>query len=352
MVSAHSNAPPLSASDEPQDVALLQDALATIGFAPARSTGPFNGFDGIWGPATTKAVREFQQQHGVRPVGGWEAGAKTLSALDSLLGKMAPGGSDLPRLPDDPDERFEESSVEEASSLRGPATVRSTTTRGAGQLLQRQSPANPTTCEPPRNDLDEAVKTATAESPSFARALGRVRRRGFEIVRGAPRSSQTILSEKKIFIACDASQAEAVIRVIYEVNNADNEVVFEDSRDKSKFKDGESFAKERISEESITVMHAARMAEEAHRIYSKKIQDLIRPFLVQTPDERTSSSSTRCSRTPRPSPANSPGTATGSSGRNSRSFTNNRPRYPRHRDKASPRRRSQPYSALGRRCAQ
>src|SRR5262249_15409666 len=152
-----------------------------------------------------------------------------------------------------------------------------------GASVQREDP-KPDPCAPPKNNVDAAVATAQQGSPSFARALGRGKRRGFEILPGAGEGSLALLGGRKNFIAGDVLESDAVIRVIYEVNNADNEVVLEGSRDKSKFKDGDAFAKERIDEESVTVMHAARMAEEAKRTYSTKIQGLIRPFLVQTPD--------------------------------------------------------------------
>jgi hypothetical protein len=264
MAAAHHNSPPLTAADLPEDVAILQAALADAGFAPASSAGPFDGFDGIWGPETTKAVRQFQQAHGVRPVGGFEAGRKTLSALDALLVERPDVHADLPKLPDDPEDRFEPEPI-------------------VGLPIA----ADPVVCDPPKNDLDAAVATAEASSPSFARALARIRRRGFRIVRGAPKRSETSLAEKVIFIACDASQDDAVVRVLYEVNNADNEVLFEDVRDKSKFRNGEEYAKKVIETESITVMHAARMAEEAGRVYNSKIQGLIRPFLIRTPEGLT-----------------------------------------------------------------
>jgi hypothetical protein len=287
MVGAHRNSPPLSAADQPQDVALLQSALAEIGFVPGKSQGPFDGFDGIWGTETTKAVRAFQQQNGVRPVGGFEAGTKTLSALDPLLGAgptPPDQQGDLPQLPDYPEERFEEEPVAAESTAAIPVVASPGADAAQRPVLGGEIGAEPEKCDPPKNDLDEAVRTATTSSPSFARALARVTKRGFKIVHGAPKSSQTNLSMKLIFIACDVSQDEAVIRVIYEVNNADNEVIFQDVRDKSKFKSGEDYAKKVIETESITVMHAARMAEEAGRVYNAKIQSLIRPFLVRSPD--------------------------------------------------------------------
>lgn len=284
MVAAHRNSPPLAAADRPEDVALLQSTLAQVGFAPARSRGPFDGFDGIWGGETTKAVARFQEAHGVRPVGGFEAGRKTLSALDPLLGgaPAPPDQKGLPELPDDPQERFEDEPVLEAANHRA-ATASSLIDIGSAVVADGGA-SGVVLCDPPANDIDAAVKTAQGASPSFARSLARVVKRGYKIVRGAPKASETNFSQKLIFIACDASQDDAVIRVIYEVNNADNEAIFDDVRDKSKFKTGEEYAKKVIETESITVMHAARMAEEAGRVYSTKIQSLIRPFLQRTPD--------------------------------------------------------------------
>jgi peptidoglycan hydrolase-like protein with peptidoglycan-binding domain len=52
--------------------------------------------DGVWGGETTAAVRAFQQTHGVRPVGGWEAGHKTLLTMDRALSAPGPGPSPGP----------------------------------------------------------------------------------------------------------------------------------------------------------------------------------------------------------------------------------------------------------------
>jgi peptidoglycan hydrolase-like protein with peptidoglycan-binding domain len=80
------NAPPLQQGERGEAVALLQEALVQQGQTMPGSTKPDGTMDGAWGEETTKAVRAFQTEAGVRPVGGWEAGRKTLGALDERLG--------------------------------------------------------------------------------------------------------------------------------------------------------------------------------------------------------------------------------------------------------------------------
>jgi peptidoglycan hydrolase-like protein with peptidoglycan-binding domain len=82
---AYHNSPPLHSGDTGRSVTRLQEALVSQGYAMPSSTKRDGSLDGIWGSETTSTVRAFQQQHGVRPVGGWEAGHKTLGALDRLL---------------------------------------------------------------------------------------------------------------------------------------------------------------------------------------------------------------------------------------------------------------------------
>jgi peptidoglycan hydrolase-like protein with peptidoglycan-binding domain len=80
------NAPPLKVGERGEAVRLLQEALVQQGQAMPGSTKPDGSLDGAWGDETTTAVRAFQTEAGVRPVGGWEAGRKTLGALDERLG--------------------------------------------------------------------------------------------------------------------------------------------------------------------------------------------------------------------------------------------------------------------------
>lgn len=66
-------------------VQALQHALAELGFTLA-NTMTKGSADGVYGQETYKAVRAFQQStETVRPVGGHEAGPKTLKALDARL---------------------------------------------------------------------------------------------------------------------------------------------------------------------------------------------------------------------------------------------------------------------------
>lgn len=73
-------------------VATMQKALELAGHQPRASMQPDGSFDGAWGGATTAAVRSFQADNGVRPVGGHEAGPKTFRALDTALLKRGGGG--------------------------------------------------------------------------------------------------------------------------------------------------------------------------------------------------------------------------------------------------------------------
>jgi len=79
------NSPPLSVGEHGEAVALLQGALVEQGYVMPLSTRPDSSMDGVWGSETTAAVRAFQVEAGVRPVGGWEAGSKTLRALDARM---------------------------------------------------------------------------------------------------------------------------------------------------------------------------------------------------------------------------------------------------------------------------
>jgi len=81
---AFHNNPPLTAKDNGAVVQTLQQALLDTGEAL-----PKFGADGNWGDETTKAVISFQSKNGIPP-GGWEAGRRTLLALDRLLGGSGP----------------------------------------------------------------------------------------------------------------------------------------------------------------------------------------------------------------------------------------------------------------------
>ena len=99
---AYHNQPPLEKGETDAAVAKLQQALVQQGYGMPLSTRPDGTMDGGWGDETTAAVRRFQQEHNVRPVGGWEAGHKTLGALDRLLGSgpVPPSPTPTPACPD------------------------------------------------------------------------------------------------------------------------------------------------------------------------------------------------------------------------------------------------------------
>jgi peptidoglycan hydrolase-like protein with peptidoglycan-binding domain len=84
---AYHNSPPLRLNETSDGVARLQAALVEVGFGHLlRKTMKSGKPDGSYGQETVAAVRAFQQKNGVRPVGGPEAGHKTLLALDRALG--------------------------------------------------------------------------------------------------------------------------------------------------------------------------------------------------------------------------------------------------------------------------
>lgn len=86
---AYHNAPPIRASDAVDVVAKLQQALVDAGY-PMPITMKSGTPDGRWGNETTETVRQFQADAGIQPIGGFEAGHKTLGALDALGGKPRP----------------------------------------------------------------------------------------------------------------------------------------------------------------------------------------------------------------------------------------------------------------------
>jgi peptidoglycan hydrolase-like protein with peptidoglycan-binding domain len=85
---AYSNrAKPLFEGETSEGVGTLQAALTQIGFGSGfQKTQKKGHADQAYGPETRKAVRDFQTRHNVRPVGGSQAGHKTLLALDRALG--------------------------------------------------------------------------------------------------------------------------------------------------------------------------------------------------------------------------------------------------------------------------
>ncbi|MEV6635816.1 peptidoglycan-binding domain-containing protein [Actinoplanes sp. NPDC051470] len=288
MASAHDNAPPLTAADARSDVAMMQQGLAATGSPPTHSTGDFDGFDGVWGPATTRAVRDFQQRKGIAP-GGWEAGARTLSALDGLLpARPKPVADDLPELPSSPDVRRgdEDSGLSVADPGTGPVAEPVTIDQQPARQPPAPTPPSPQPPAPkPSNDVDKAVVEAASKSPSIAAAIARVKREGFTYHAGNPGQSVTNIALRQIFIASDVSQSDAVIRVIYETANAENvDLLREAAKSRTTVKDGTAWARKVIEAETTTVLTTARRAEEAGLVYNAAIQKTIRPFLVKTPD--------------------------------------------------------------------
>ena len=81
---AFHNNPPLTAADNGDPVSKFQQALLDVG-----EKLPNFGADGQWGDETTKAVVSFQSKNGIPP-GGFEAGRKTLKALDAKLQQNPP----------------------------------------------------------------------------------------------------------------------------------------------------------------------------------------------------------------------------------------------------------------------
>ncbi|MBE8516841.1 peptidoglycan-binding protein [Amycolatopsis sp. H6(2020)] len=100
---AANNSPPIRPGDPREVVAKLQQALfdADPVRYPLSVTMRSGHPDGQWGQETTSTVQQFQRDNGVRPVGGFEAGRKTLSALDSALaGRHRP--PPVPPVPPEP----------------------------------------------------------------------------------------------------------------------------------------------------------------------------------------------------------------------------------------------------------
>jgi hypothetical protein len=93
---AFHNNPTLTAQDASADVALLQEALDTVFRAmplSKRLVGTTTTFDGRWGSETFGTVRDYQVARHIEPPGGFEAGRRTLGALDAeLVGRGGGGG--------------------------------------------------------------------------------------------------------------------------------------------------------------------------------------------------------------------------------------------------------------------
>ena len=91
--SAFHNNPTLTARDAAADVALLQEALDTVFRGMPKSKKIQGGvvvFDGIWGKETFGTVHDYQVAKTISPPGGFEAGRRTLGALDAELRARQP----------------------------------------------------------------------------------------------------------------------------------------------------------------------------------------------------------------------------------------------------------------------
>ncbi|HVW83636.1 MAG TPA: peptidoglycan-binding domain-containing protein, partial [Bryobacteraceae bacterium] len=86
---AFHNRPTLTAADNGPAVRVFQEALVAAGERLPKSTKPDGQLDGIWGNEMTAVVARFQAANGIEP-GGFEAGRKTLLALDTHLKSVQP----------------------------------------------------------------------------------------------------------------------------------------------------------------------------------------------------------------------------------------------------------------------
>ena len=86
---AFHNKPSLTAADNGPAVKVLQQALVASGHPMPRSIGADGELDGKWGNETSTTVQKFQSENGIEP-GGFEAGRKTLMALDAHLQAVQP----------------------------------------------------------------------------------------------------------------------------------------------------------------------------------------------------------------------------------------------------------------------
>jgi len=81
------NSPPLRLNDVDDAVARMQRAFLDLGFPMTETTKKTGAPDGHYGAETAAAVRRFQEENGVSPPGGHEAGKKTLTKLDEVFQK-------------------------------------------------------------------------------------------------------------------------------------------------------------------------------------------------------------------------------------------------------------------------
>lgn len=84
LVQASDNNPVLTAGEADKDaVSILQTCLIELGFAMPGSTKPSGLMDGVFGAETTRVVKEFQGQQGLKP--DEIVGRQTLSKLDAIF---------------------------------------------------------------------------------------------------------------------------------------------------------------------------------------------------------------------------------------------------------------------------
>lgn len=79
------NNPPLRLNDVNDAVARMQRAFLDLGFPMPKTTKKTGAPDGHYGAETAAAVRRFQEENGIKPPGGHEAGKKTLGKLDEVF---------------------------------------------------------------------------------------------------------------------------------------------------------------------------------------------------------------------------------------------------------------------------
>jgi peptidoglycan hydrolase-like protein with peptidoglycan-binding domain len=77
------SSPPLKLNESDDAVARMQRAFLDLGYKMPITTSK-GGPTGFYGQETAGTVRQFQTNEGVRPVGGTEAGKKTLTKLDEV----------------------------------------------------------------------------------------------------------------------------------------------------------------------------------------------------------------------------------------------------------------------------
>jgi peptidoglycan hydrolase-like protein with peptidoglycan-binding domain len=81
---ASENNPVLSAGEADKEaVSILQTCLIELGFVMPGSTQPSGLLDGVFGVETTRVVKDFQGQQGLKPDG--IVGRQTLGKLDAIF---------------------------------------------------------------------------------------------------------------------------------------------------------------------------------------------------------------------------------------------------------------------------